>query len=136
MSMAEALVCLCGEYYDGLHQACNGATGWVECIGPVIFDPCPFTPCSRCFSHPWTASCGVTKLDLKALLLKQSMTHASSYPLKVMVNLHDCAGLGPSAGKAWRVGLMGYNAQNANVELVLRAFQTGLHAQGWKSRDD
>jgi alanine-glyoxylate transaminase/serine-glyoxylate transaminase/serine-pyruvate transaminase len=46
-------------------------------------------------------------------------------------NLEVSAGLGPSAGKAWRVGLMGYNAQNANVDLVLRAFQTGLQAQGW-----
>ncbi|EFN60011.1 hypothetical protein CHLNCDRAFT_48400 [Chlorella variabilis] len=41
-------------------------------------------------------------------------------------------GLGPTAGKVWRVGLMGYNAKPANVELVLVAFRTGLAKQGYK----
>lgn len=40
-------------------------------------------------------------------------------------------GLGPSAGKVWRVGLMGYNATPANVELVLAAFKDGLEQQGF-----
>lgn len=40
-------------------------------------------------------------------------------------------GLGPTAGKVWRVGLMGYNATPANVELVLAAFEDGLRAQGY-----
>lgn len=39
-------------------------------------------------------------------------------------------GLGPSAGKVWRVGIMGYNATDANVALVLDAFKDGLKAQG------
>ena len=41
------------------------------------------------------------------------------------------AGLGPSAGQVWRVGLMGYNATAANVELVLTAFRQGLAEQGY-----
>ncbi|KAI8464850.1 MAG: pyridoxal phosphate-dependent transferase [Monoraphidium minutum] len=41
-------------------------------------------------------------------------------------------GLGPSAGKVWRVGLMGANAAPANVQLVLAAFRSGLAGQGWK----
>ncbi|KAI3429493.1 hypothetical protein D9Q98_005582 [Chlorella vulgaris] len=40
-------------------------------------------------------------------------------------------GLGPTAGKVWRVGLMGYNAKPANVELVLAAFRSGLALQGF-----
>lgn len=43
-------------------------------------------------------------------------------------------GLGPSAGKVWRVGLMGYNATPANVKLVVAAFKDGLEAQGWKGK--
>ncbi|KAL4426055.1 hypothetical protein ABPG77_007851 [Micractinium sp. CCAP 211/92] len=40
-------------------------------------------------------------------------------------------GLGPTFGKIWRVGLMGYNARPANVELVLAAFRDGLAQQGF-----
>ncbi|CAL5222062.1 g4362 [Coccomyxa viridis] len=43
-------------------------------------------------------------------------------------------GLGPSAGKVWRVGIMGYNAQLTNVELVLTAFKDGLAQQGFTKR--
>lgn len=39
-------------------------------------------------------------------------------------------GLGPTVGKVWRVGIMGYNAQPQNVELVLAAFKDGLQKQG------
>ncbi|KAL4438458.1 hypothetical protein ABPG77_000106 [Micractinium sp. CCAP 211/92] len=41
-------------------------------------------------------------------------------------------GLGPTAGRVWRVGLMGYNAKPANVELVLAAFRSGLALQGYR----
>jgi alanine-glyoxylate transaminase/serine-glyoxylate transaminase/serine-pyruvate transaminase len=47
-------------------------------------------------------------------------------------NLEIAGGLGPSAGKVWRVGIMGYNATAANVDLVLLAFRDGLKKQGWK----
>lgn len=39
-------------------------------------------------------------------------------------------GLGPSAGKVWRVGIMGYNAKPQNIETVLQAFKDGLKKQG------
>jgi alanine-glyoxylate transaminase/serine-glyoxylate transaminase/serine-pyruvate transaminase len=32
-------------------------------------------------------------------------------------------GLGPFAGKAWRIGLMGHSATTANVDLVLTALR-------------
>ena len=37
------------------------------------------------------------------------------------------AGLGPFAGKAWRIGLMGHAATRANVDLVLAALQDCLN---------
>mmetsp|Transcript_9506 Transcript_9506/g.28846 ORF Transcript_9506/g.28846 Transcript_9506/m.28846 type:complete len:416 (-) Transcript_9506:304-1551(-) len=49
-----------------------------------------------------------------------------------MYSLEIAGGLGPSAGKCWRVGIMGYNATAANVDLVLLAFRDGLKKQGWK----
>jgi len=47
-------------------------------------------------------------------------------------NLEIAGGLGPTAGKVWRVGVMGYNAHPMNVNLVVTAFKEGLAAQGWK----
>lgn len=41
-------------------------------------------------------------------------------------------GLGGLAGRAWRIGLMGSGCTRANVELCLRALESGLNAQGWK----
>ena len=40
-------------------------------------------------------------------------------------------GLGPSIGKVWRIGIMGYNATDANVALVIAAFKDGLAQQGF-----
>ena len=37
---------------------------------------------------------------------------------------------GQTIGKIWRVGIMGYNATPANVELVIASFREGLKAQG------
>ena len=42
-------------------------------------------------------------------------------------NLEIGAGLGSLAGKAWRIGLMGYAARNENVSLCLRALEETLH---------
>merc|ERR1711872_47789 len=41
-------------------------------------------------------------------------------------------GLGPSAGKVWRIGVMGNNANIETVSKVLVAFKEALAAQGWK----
>ena len=45
-------------------------------------------------------------------------------------SLEISGGLGGTAGKVWRVGLMGYNAKPEKVELVLSAFRDGLKQQG------
>ena len=42
-------------------------------------------------------------------------------------------GLGALAGKVWRVGLMGYNAETARVERFLGALEEVLRAEGWRA---
>lgn len=42
-------------------------------------------------------------------------------------NLEIGAGLGTFAGKAWRIGLMGYGARNENVALCLHALEKALN---------
>ena len=37
-------------------------------------------------------------------------------------------GLGALAGKVWRIGLMGYNSQSANVDRLLNLFESELPA--------
>ena len=39
------------------------------------------------------------------------------------------AGLGPLAGKVWRIGLMGSGATTGNVERVTRALANALHGK-------
>ena len=38
-------------------------------------------------------------------------------------------GLGPSAGKVWRIGILGYNAKPQNIALVLAALEDALKQQ-------
>ncbi len=45
-------------------------------------------------------------------------------------NVEIAGGLGPTIGQIFRVGLLGFNAKPANVELVLAAFRDGLKKQG------
>ena len=41
-------------------------------------------------------------------------------------NLEIGAGLGELAGKAWRIGLMGYGARRENIALCIKALQDVL----------
>ena len=43
--------------------------------------------------------------------------------LQDVYSVEIAGGLGPTAGKVWRVGIMGYNAKPAAVALVLAVFQ-------------
>ncbi len=45
-------------------------------------------------------------------------------------------GLGPLAGKVWRIGLMGASSKRANVELCLTALSSALAVQGFAPRGD
>jgi len=42
-------------------------------------------------------------------------------------------GLGHTAGKIWRVGLMGYNARPDVVDMFLRVFKEALQKQGYNA---
>jgi alanine-glyoxylate transaminase/serine-glyoxylate transaminase/serine-pyruvate transaminase len=42
-------------------------------------------------------------------------------------------GLGDLKGKAWRIGMMGYNSRPANVLLLLAALEQVLRKQGAKA---
>merc|ERR1712157_127738 len=46
-------------------------------------------------------------------------------------NLEISGGLGGTAGKVFRIGLMGYNCTPRNVESVVTAFEAGLKEQKW-----
>src|SRR5579862_6184354 len=47
-------------------------------------------------------------------------------------NIEIAGGLGPIKGKIWRVGLMGYSAQETNVLLFLAGFEKSLSDQGFR----
>ena len=52
---------------------------------------------------------------------------------KALLNEHDIeigGGLGPLAGKVWRIGLMGESSRQANVLTVLGAIEQGMAKQG------
>ncbi len=52
---------------------------------------------------------------------------------KYLLNEHDIeigGGLGPLAGKVWRIGLMGESSKQANVLAVLAAIEQGMAKQG------
>jgi alanine-glyoxylate transaminase/serine-glyoxylate transaminase/serine-pyruvate transaminase len=40
--------------------------------------------------------------------------------------LEIAGGLGPTAGKVWRVGLMGINAKEENVDFVLKVLKEAI----------
>src|SRR5258708_34028764 len=45
-------------------------------------------------------------------------------------NIEIAGGIGPLKGKVWRLGLMGYCAQKANVLLLLSALAKGMTTRG------
>jgi alanine-glyoxylate transaminase/serine-glyoxylate transaminase/serine-pyruvate transaminase len=52
---------------------------------------------------------------------------------KYLLAEHDIeigGGLGPLAGKLWRIGLMGYGSSQTNVVAVLSAIEQGMRKQG------
>ncbi|GAQ83213.1 Aminotransferase class V [Klebsormidium nitens] len=49
-------------------------------------------------------------------------------------SMEIAGGLGPTAGKVWRIGLMGANANPANVTLVLAAMEDALRHVGFLRR--
>ncbi len=54
--------------------------------------------------------------------------------IRAHCSVEIAGGLGPTMGKVWRIGVMGYNATDANVALVVAAFKDGLEQQGFVKR--
>lgn len=53
------------------------------------------------------------------------------HDLLTQYNIEISGGLGPLAGKIWRVGVMGHSAQRGNIMLVLSALEESLRQQGY-----
>ena len=49
------------------------------------------------------------------------------------LNVEMSGGLGALAGKVWRVGVMGYNAQPKTIERFLGLLEEALKAEGWRA---
>jgi len=58
------------------------------------------------------------------------MKRSFASSLQDTYNVEIAGGLGASVGLVWRVGLLGFNANNANVAMVLESFRDGLEKQG------
>ena len=50
----------------------------------------------------------------------------------IRYNIEISGGLGPTVGKVWRIGLMGYNSTEENVEKILSALKQALKHQDRK----
>lgn len=120
-SLREALAITCEEGLEPLwarHQAMFellwkglGEIG----LEPYVKDPKSRLPCVNTITVPE----GVDGPALSAFAMQK-------------YNLEIAGGLGPTVGKVWRIGVMGYNAHPMNVNLVVTAFKEGLEAQGYK----
>jgi alanine-glyoxylate transaminase/serine-glyoxylate transaminase/serine-pyruvate transaminase len=53
--------------------------------------------------------------------------------LRETFNIEIGAGMGPLAGKIWRIGLMGAGATSAHVKLLASAFGAALAACGYRA---
>jgi alanine-glyoxylate transaminase/serine-glyoxylate transaminase/serine-pyruvate transaminase len=54
--------------------------------------------------------------------------------LRETFNIEIGAGMGPLAGKIWRIGLMGAGATSAHVKLLTSAFEAALTSCGHRTR--
>jgi alanine-glyoxylate transaminase/serine-glyoxylate transaminase/serine-pyruvate transaminase len=74
---------------------------------------------------------GERLVSLNAVLIPEGADDATTRKaLLKQFGLEIGAGLGPLAGKMWRVGLQGHSSSERNVVLVLTALETVLAAQG------
>ena len=72
-------------------------------------------------------------MSLNAVLIPEGADDATTRKaLLQQFGLEIGAGLGPLAGKMWRVGLQGHSSSERNVMLFLTALETVLAAQGVK----
>jgi alanine-glyoxylate transaminase/serine-glyoxylate transaminase/serine-pyruvate transaminase len=97
------------------HQAAHEAlVRGLDKLGLSLFPP----PANRCATiNVVNAPAGVDEAKVRRRLLDMGVEMGG--------------GLGALAGKAWRVGVMGYNAQVPRVERFVGALEEALRAEGW-----
>jgi alanine-glyoxylate transaminase/serine-glyoxylate transaminase/serine-pyruvate transaminase len=84
-------------------------------LGLSLFPP----PANRCATiNVINAPAGVDEAKVRRRLLDMGVEMGG--------------GLGALAGKVWRVGVMGYNAQVPRVERFVGALEEALRAEGWR----
>jgi alanine-glyoxylate transaminase/serine-glyoxylate transaminase/serine-pyruvate transaminase len=88
----------------------------IERIGLSLFPP----PANQCPTiNVINAPTGVDEAKVRRRLLDMGVEMGG--------------GLGVLAGKVWRVGVMGYNAQVPRVEKFVGALEEALRAEGWRA---
>jgi alanine-glyoxylate transaminase/serine-glyoxylate transaminase/serine-pyruvate transaminase len=99
------------------HQAAHEAlVRGLDRLGLSLVPPEP----NRCATiNVITAAAGVDEAKVRRRLLEMGVEMGG--------------GLGALAGKVWRVGVMGYNAQVPRVERFVGALEEALRAEGWRS---
>lgn len=73
----------------------------------------------------------VTAFMSTIALVANTRDPADAFDSVAKYKIEISGGLGPSAGKVWRVGLMGNNARPGNVALLLVALKEALQHAGW-----
>jgi len=98
------------------HQTAHEAlVAGLDRLGLSLFPP----PANRCPTiNVVNVPAGVDDAKVRRRLLEMGMEMSG--------------GLGALAGKVWRVGVMGYNAQVPRVERFLGALEEALRAEGWR----
>lgn len=97
------------------HQRAHKAfVAGLEAMGLQLFTPREY---QLPMLHVVMAPDGVNEANVRARLLRQGIEIAG--------------GFGPLAGKAWRIGLMGYNAHDGRVLTLLQALEHALAAEGY-----
>lgn len=98
------------------HRAAHDAlVAGLDRLGLSLFTP----PANRCPTiNVINAPAGVEEAKVRRRLLEMGVEMSG--------------GLGGLAGKVWRVGVMGYNAQVPRVERFVGALEEALRAEGWR----
>ena len=93
--------------------------------------PRPSSPASPRWARSRSPPTGERLPSLNAVTPPEGVDEAAVR--KYLLAEHDIeigGGLGPLAGKLWRIGLMGYGSSQTNVLAVLSAIEQGMRKQG------
>lgn len=128
-------------HHTALISVCYGMREALQIVGETGLEPI-WAQHERLYHKLWD---GLGKMGLKPFVENPNDRLVTVNTIKVPKDVDAAAliknamdtysveisgGLGASAGLVWRVGLLGFNATDANVALVLESFRDGLEKQG------